>query len=311
MAPHSHDRILALVNRLTARNRFAWAAKIYEDWLNDCRKDAEGICHPMPLNLWRLGRLLREAGDNASAARIFGELAMILAKPGSGPMYLLHRSFDEWARCLEACGSHKSAVETRALGRKLAAQQKRVEHENGDYLRALSPSRLIRPTVSRCTFLLSLDWDFPGDSFVPKIEDGYFTLRERFRLSEPETCWLEFEAKAPAEPDPRYPHVAVGVKFPWCFLESQSRLEVLGVVNDMNLDNSATSSCLELDTGKISVRTRVAFAGFNETTGPSGDIAAAQEEVTINKMLEVFGMASGWFQLLADLNLKMNKDHPR
>jgi hypothetical protein len=306
----SGARIEALVNRLSARKRWVWAARIYGGWLDAQRTDAQWASPPAPSQLWRYGRLLRNAGDNVGATSAFRELALAMAKPETGSVFYLQRSFEEWARCMEVSGSPRSAEKTRALGKRLTLRRARKEQEERGQLQTLAPSRLIRPVASRCTFMLSLEWESESETFSLFVEDGFMTLRERFRFSEVPTVWFEFEAKAPAEPDPRYPHVAVCMKFPWRFVTDGDRLAVLSVVNEMNLNNAATSTSLEPDSGQIAVRARIAYTGLNEGIEPLTDLSAAQEEVTINMTLEVLGMASGWHQQLAKLNAQLNEDLP-
>jgi hypothetical protein len=302
MKPTSHDRIEALVSKLSVRRRWRWAARIYGDWLGAQPADGDGAAFRSPIRLWRYGRLLRDAGDMAGAANVFRELALRMAQE-HGPIFFLHRSFAEWARCLEALGSLKSAHETRALGKRIVAQR---EVDLGEPLKSLQPSRLIRPVASRCTFLLALAWKSTSEAFDLVVEDGFVTLRDQFRPSETSDTWCEFEAKAPAEPEPQYPHVAVCMKFPWRFGRANIA-SALALVNEMNLDNAACSTCLEPDTGQIAVRSRIAFSGFNDGTEPMVDLATAQEEATINMMLEVIGMAGAWEASVAALNLAQSR----
>ena len=309
MKPSVNERILPLINRLSARKRWAWAARIYGGWLDAMRRDVDGVLYPMPLEMWRHGGLLCNAGDYVTAARVFRELATYMARPDSKPVHFLQRSFDEWARCLDACGSHKSAAETRAMGRRLAAKRKRTQDEELGHPHALSPSSLLQPTLSRCSFMLSLEWEMPGETFDPITEGKYLILRERFRFDDPQTAWFEFEAKAPSEPDPSYPHIAVCLTFPWRFVGSDNRLAALSVVNEMNLDNAATSTCLDPSTGQIAVRARLGFTGFHEDCEPYLSLSLAQSEATVNMMLEVLTMAQGWHKQLADLHKTLGHEN--
>lgn len=305
MKPASPERIDALINRLSTRNRWTWAAHIYGNWLQQLEHDAGDGSPPSTIQLWRYGRLLRDAGDNASGADVFRRLATLLAQQGAGPEFLLQRSFDEWARCLDASGLHQSAEETRALGRRAAARRKKESEEDGQRPRILSPSRLVRAVTARITFGLSLEWESLSDSFELFEEEGFLTLRDRFRVGDPPGEWLEFEAKAPAERDARYPHVAVCVKLPRRFAEAGDRQSALVLVNDMNVDNAACSACLEPESGQIAVRSRIGFAGYNEAIEPLGDIAAAQEEATLNLFAEVLGTAISWEKRVAELSTRL------
>ena len=303
--PASSERIDALINRLTTRGRRAWAARIYGNWLEQLRSKAGDSSPPSSLHLWRHGRLLRDAGDNVRAADVFRELAMLVAQKGAGPAFLLQRSFDEWARCLDALGLHQSASETRALGRRAAARTKKEREEDGGQLRTLSPSRLIRPVAARITFIMSLEWASTAETFDLFVEDGLLTLRDRFRAGEPHGTWLEFEAKAPAEREPTYPHVAVCVRFPWCFADAGQVPSVLALVNEMNLANAACSTCFDAESGRIAVRSRIGYAGYNEAVEPLDDIAAAQEEATLNMFAEVLGTATAWDKRVAELSTSL------
>ena len=193
--PASPERIDALINRLTARGRRAWAARIYGNWLEQLRSDAGDGSPRSSIHLWRYGRLLRDASDNIRAAAVFRELAMLVAQKRAGPAFFLQRSFDEWARCLDASGLHQSANETRALGRRAAVRAKKEREENGEQLRTLSPSRLIRPVAAHITFIMSLAWDSTSENFDLFVENGFLTLRDRFRAGEPPGAWLELEAR--------------------------------------------------------------------------------------------------------------------
>jgi hypothetical protein len=303
--PASAERMDALINRLTSRGRVTWAARIYGNWLEQHRRET-GQGSPSPSNhLWRYGRLLRDAGDNVKAADVFRELATLAAQKGAAPTFFLQRSFDEWARCLDASGLHQSAEETRALGKRAAARRKKEREEDGGQLRTLSPSRLVRPVAARITFIMSLEWERTTRNFDLSVENGFLTLRDRFRAGEPPGAWLEFEAKAPAEREPTYPHVAVCVKFPWRFADTDQLQSVLALVNEMNLDDAACSTCFEADSGQIAVRSRIGFAGYNDAVEPLDDIAAAQEEATLNMFAEVLGTATGWEKRVAKLGASL------
>lgn len=301
----SPDRVDALINRLTFRGRRVWAERIYGNWLEQLRSQAGDDSQPSSFHLWRYGRLLRDAGDNIRAAAVFRQLAMLVAHKGAGPAFFLQRSFDEWARCLDASGLHQSASETRALARRAAARTKRESEEDGQQPRTLSPSRLIRPVAARITFMMSLEWDSTSDTFELFVEDGLLTLRERFRAGEPPGDWLEFEAKAPAGSEAAYPYVSVCVKFPWCFADSGQRPSVLELVNEMNLANAACSTSFDVESGQIAVRSRIGYTGYNEAVEPLDDIAAAQEEATLNMFVEVLGMATDWEGRVAELSTRL------
>lgn len=301
--PGSPERIDALINRLSARNRWTWAACIYGNWLEQLSRDTGDSSPPSPIRLWRYGRLLRDAGDNVRATEVFRQLATLVAQKGTGPSFYLKRSFDEWARCLDASGLHQSAAETRAVGRRAVARSKKEREEDGEQLRTLSPSRLIRPAAARITFVMSLEWESTSDTFDLFEEEGSLTLRDRFRAGDPPGAWLAFEANAPAARDPTFPHVTVCVRFPWRFVEAGDRQLAPTLVNEMNVDNEACSTCLEPEGGQIAVRSRIGYAGYNdEAVEPLGDIAAAQEEATLNMFAEVLGTATSWAQRVAELS---------
>jgi hypothetical protein len=181
-----------------------------------------------------------------------------------------------------------------------------VNFRNG-LLRTLAPSRLIRPVAARITFGMSLEWESPSDTFDLFEEDGMLTLRDRFRVGDPPGPWLEFEAKAPAERDPKYPHLAACVRFPWRFAEAGDRQSALALVNDMNADNAACSTCLEPESGRIAVRSRIGYTGYNEAVEPLDDIAAAQEEASLNMFAEVLGTATRWAQRVGELSGRLRR----
>jgi hypothetical protein len=94
------------------------------------------------------------------------------------------------------------------------------------------------------------------------------------------------------------------VKLPWRFAEDADRQAVLTLVNEMNVDNAACSTCLEPDRGQIAVRSRIGFAGYHEAAGPLDDLAAAQEEATLNMFAEVLSTATGWEKQVAELSAR-------
>lgn len=302
--PVSRERINALINCLRARNRFVWAAHIFGKWLEQQRQDASANLDPSWLNSWRYGGLLRDAGDHERAAEVFRELALA-AQAGLTPVFFLKRSFDEWASCLDASGFHRSAQETRELGRRIATRQNREEDEKSDKLKSLPPSRLIEVVAGRISFGLSLEWDDDSDRFNLTVVDDFLTLRSRFRTVDTPGAWLEFEAKAPNEREPSYPHVAVCVRFPWNFSDSGQMELVLAQVNEMNVENAACSTCLEPESGQIAIRSRIGFAGYNDAFEPTSDFAVAQEEATLNMFAEVLGMALGWEKYVAELHTRL------
>jgi hypothetical protein len=302
--PASHERVDALINRLTSRGRLSWAARIYGNWLEQLRGKAGDRSLPSALRQWRYGRLLRDARDYGRAADVFRGLAMQVTKKHE-PAHFMLRSFDEWARCLDALGQYQSANETRTLGRRVAIRLKKEREEDGEQLRTLSPSRLIRPVAARITFTMSLEWDSTSENFDLFVEDGFLTVRDRFRAGEPPGAWLEFEAKAPAEREPTYPHVAVCVRLPWRFADADQLQSVLALVNEMNLDNAACSTSFEAESGQIAIRSRIGFAGYNDAVEPLDDIAAAQEEATLNMFAEVLSTATGWEKRVAEFGTSL------
>jgi pentatricopeptide repeat protein len=296
MKPASPQRVDALINRLTKRNRLPWAARIFGNWLEQLRDEAEEHSKPTLIHhLWRYGRLLSDAGDFIKAEEVFREMVSRQMEVDTGPvLFFLKRSFDEWARCLDALGNHKSAQETRTLGRRLAIRRQKERDEEEGQLRTLLPSRLIGAVAGRITFGMSLEWESQTDTFNLFEEDGFLTLRDRFRQVDGHNPWLELEAKAPAGRDWTHPHVTVCVKFPWHFVNAAQMVLVLARVNEMNLDNSACSTCFEAASGQIAIRSRIGFAGYNDAVEPLNDLAAAQEEGTLNMFAEVLGMAVHW-----------------
>lgn len=296
MKPASPQRIDALLNRLTTRNRLPWAARIFGSWLKQLREGAKENSEPTSIRyLWRYGRLLTDAGDFAKAEEVFREMVSLQMVADTGPVgFFLKRSFDEWARCLDALGNHKSAQETRTLGRRLEIRRQKERDEEEGQLRTLLPSRLISAVAGRITFGMSLEWESETEAFNLFEEDGFLTLRDRFRPFDGHSPWLELEAKAPAGRDWTYPHVAVCVKFPWNFANATQMMPVLARINEMNLNNSSCSTCLEAASGQIAIRSQICFTGYNDTIEPLNDFAAAQEEATLNMFAAVLGMAVHW-----------------
>lgn len=284
----STERMHALINRLAARNRWVRAARLYGHWLDARRRDAGPDATTPAAMMWKYGRLLRQAGDDASAAAVYRDMAMALSHNPSGSLYFLQLSYDEWARCLEAVGMPELATKTRALGRRLVAKKSR---ERGEVFTALQPSRLLCPVTSRLTFGLSLEWEGSSESFDLVRENGLVTLRERFRFGDPPGPWLEFEAMAPAGPNPSYPHVTVCVKLPPRFIGAEALATALELVNRINQEKPACSCCLDTQTGRIALRGRIGFAGYNEAVDPLGDLATAQEEATLNMFVAVVSAA--------------------
>ncbi len=305
MKPASDERIERLINRLTARHRLVWAARIYGHWLEHRYRDANDRSSPTTVQLWRYGRLLRDAGDYASGADVFRRMSTMLSQPGAGPEFLLQRGFDQWAHCLDAMGLHQSAAETHALGRRAASCKQREREEDGQQLRTLSPSRLLVPVASRITFIMSLAWE-SSDRGLNLFEDaGFLTLRDRFRTADNPGGWLHLEAKAPAERNPSYPHVALCVRMPWRFDETAHRQAALDLINAMNFENAACSVCLDPETRQITLRSRIGFAGYNDIMEPLEDTASAQHEATLNMFAEVIGSATRWETRVAELSARL------
>jgi hypothetical protein len=295
MKPVTSQRVDALVNRLTTRKRLVWAARIYGNWIEELRHDAHEDFEPPLHNLWRYGRLLFDIDDYVRAEEVFREMvSRQMSDDSVSAFYFLKRSFDEWARCLDALGNHKSAQETRTLGRSLAIRRQKERDEESGQLRTLLPSRLIGIVAGRITFGLSLEWESATDAFNLFEEDGFLVLRDKFRQVGEGGPWLELEAKAPTGNDWSYPHVEVCVKFPWHFIDARLREPVLVRVNEMNQDNLACSTCLESASGQIAIRSRIGFAGYNDAVEPLNDFNVAQEEATLNMFAEVLGMAVHW-----------------
>lgn len=285
------ERVNKLVERLRERARLRLAARVYQSWMD---RQVDAGMPPWVPRWLRLGRLLRAAGQPAQAVQAIRH-AVAASSNSAG---LLVMSLRNLAECLDEAGAAKSAAQTRELRDRVA----KAYDEHPDTLKALTPAHVLLPATSRCFSMLDLEWKFAGDKLSTTEEDGMTILREQVRLSNASDAWAQFEARAPAGRDCRYPHVGISVRFPWRFSGVNDHKPVLELVNEMNLNNSAVSVCLDLDTGQIAARCRVAFTGCNEGTAIERPVlAGAQVEVTINLMLELLNMLSGWQGRVAEL----------
>lgn len=285
------ERVNKLVERLRERARLRLAARVYQAWMH--RQVDAGTPPGVPRWL-RLGWLLRAAGQPAQAVQAVRH-AVAASGNSAGPLMMSLRNL---AECLDEAGAAKSAAQTRELRDKVA----KAYDEHPDTLKALTPAHVLLPAASRCFSMLDLEWKSAGDKLSTTEEDGMAILREQVRLGNASDAWAQFEARAPAEPDCRYPHVEICLRFPWRFCGVDDQKPVLELVNEMNLNNSAVSVCLELDTGQIAARCRVAFTGSNEGTASERPVlAGAQVEITINLMMELLTTLSGWQARVAEL----------
>ena len=288
MSKEYSERVNAVVEKLQSRDRFGWAARIYGASLERRLADVSRSDPPSHIDWLRYGNLLLEAGDPIKASAAFRRSVQLKLKTDGALGGFVCLAMRRWTKSLEAAGMPKSATEARELlekiGNRLAAEQNAT---------ILAPSRLLAYTVSRCTFSCALRWEDPDERFRPQADGSFLVLRERFRFDDGEGPWLEFEASAPAEEDPHFPHMRISVTFPGRLPETASAV-ALALVNEMNRDNADASTCLDPETGRISVRALISFTGFNETETPDSDLDFAQREMAFNTMLGVFGVVRSW-----------------
>ena len=293
----SPERLQSLVRRLEARQQWDRAARLFGSWLARCEVEPDPEPSRLTWQWMRYGYLLRRASRHVEAATAYRRVIALDLAGSSTSRTLLSFAFKGLADSCEAGGLPLSAKETRELGERVIANM-RVDD---DPLMPLSPARLVRPAASRCTFILSIHWQQAGDSFEVSEEDGLLILRDRMSLSDQQPALLDFELKAPVEADTNYPHIAVRVGLPWRFVQPDHVQAALEVVNAMNNENAACSCCLEAETGQIAVRSRIAFSAWNEVTKALDEVSHAQQEATVNMLLEVIGTADGWSGRVADL----------
>lgn len=285
--------VSALVERLRERKRLGLAARALQTWMT---REAKAGRPPDRHNLMRLGGLLRAAGDPVKAADALRQ-AVHVSMNGNAPDGLLIMILGKLAECLDEAGDRKSAAETRELRDRVC----KAYREHPDTLKTLAPTEVLIPAASRCTFILSMDWESAGETLSTFEEDGFTLIRDRIRLDETSSTWIEFEVKAPADPEPQYPHVEVCARLPSQFAGVVDLQPVLGLVNEINQGNSAVSTCLDARSGQLLLRSRIAFSGFNEGTDELSTLRHAHTEIAINLMLEVLTTASGWAQRVAEL----------
>ena len=298
MKPADSKRIEDLIRRLTDRSRHKWAARIYGSWMARPRNSDSDEASPTALEWHRCGRLQHRAGNVGEAIDAFRKSVLLTMQAGGRPAFLLHAALRQLADSLDIAGEKKSAAQTRTLLQRLAA----TERVDDQPMKTLLPADVITSAVSRCTFIMCIEWETSTNIAQCLIEqDGMVVFCERLRLEGNSDTWFEFEIQAPAGPDPSNPHVAVGITLPWQFSTPQAKQAALEIVNDMNLDNAAISACLEPDTGQMAIRGRIAFAGFHQGTGSLSDFATAQDEVTINLICQIISTASSWQARAGDL----------
>lgn len=243
-----------------------------------------------------LANKLFVAGDMTAAEAAYRSVVEDVLRSSSPSQSAVHIALDRWAACQEALGQHVSAEQTRDLMRSVL---KRLDDEDAPSKR-LDPSRLLQPTASRCAFSYSLifqsagsDWHVSGDGEVRQ-------LRELFKFDDHDQGWLELILKTSANSEANYPHFSCAVAFPWTLGSPEQRVPLLELINAMNVESSATSVCLMPDSGRIEVRARLGFAGFNEAQGSLSDLDWAQGEAALNLTLEVLGTAqTGLSRLVA------------
>ena len=306
MKPADSKRIEDLILRLTQRNKHCWAARIYGGWIARPSSADRGEAPPTALEWIRFGRLLRNAGNVGEAIDAFRKSVLVTMHTGGRPEILLHTALREFADSLDSSGEKKSAAETRTLRERLVAAAKADE----DPFKTLPPADVIAPAVSRCSFIMSIEWESLPHTQQSFEQNGMIIFRDRLRLDGNSDTWFVFEIQAPAGQDPSYPHVAVCIKFPWEFSTPLARQSALEIVNAMNLDNAATSACLEPDTGQVAIRARVAFTGFHQGAGSLADFSTAQFEITVNLVAEIISTASGWQSRVEELCRRIGDSQP-
>ena len=298
------ERVSQLAERLRERRRLALAVRVHTAWMD---RQAEAGSPPGRFEWMRLGRLLRAAGEPAKAAEALRQ-AVNASNSSDGPDGTLILCLGQLATCLDEAGDSKSASETRTLRDRVA----RSLREDPDAMQAIAPAAALLPAVSRCTEMMAIEWQSGIHELSTIEEDGFAVFRDRVRLNNEHRTWAEFEAKAPVDPDCRYPHVELCARFPWWFAGTADLTPALELVNDMNLGNSAVSACLEPDSKQITARCRVAFAGFNQDTAHQRPaLGQVHVEITINLMLELMNTLSGWQERIAKIAQRLGADETR
>ena len=162
---------------------------------------------------------------------------------------------------------------------------------------------LMSNAAARITFAMSLDWNGEASSFNVHAEDNFLVLRESFRAGDSDDPWLQFEAKAPIDLANSTPFIEMCVKFPWSFTDKGKTELVLSKVNEINLENPGSSTCLDHHSGQIAIRSRIGFAGyFSDSDEPKGNRHQMRDEVTLNMYSEVMGVALGWCKRIEDFH---------
>lgn len=280
------ERINALAERLKSKNCHRLAGTVYQAGVNRAREAGQ---EPSSVQWMRLGHLLRSAGDPAAAAAVYRQAAHASMKAGhhNGTLLMLLRNLCE---CCIQTGQPRAARRIRALHDRIAA----ALDDDPDKLLPVNSARVLASAASRCTFMLEIDWQSLAD-LEPVEEDGFTVLRDRVRLGDASAPWLEFEAKVPCEPAPRYPHVTLRAALPWRLACAADRRPVFELVNEINRGNPTVSACLETESGQIVVRGELAFSGFHTAArAEMGIHRHIHEELVINLMLNVLQTASGW-----------------
>jgi len=157
----------------------------------------------------------------------------------------------------------------------------------------MSLSDLITDVISRITFSYSLFWRF-DDSQVKLITDEDTVLfRDKFRFDENRN-WLEIQLSAPADPEPRYPHIDLNIRMPFPVDDLDYDLEALTIANEMNSAGLCCSAMFNFKDRCIHINSNICYSGYQDQAGSENGNSGAQAEATLKWLCAAMELADEW-----------------
>lgn len=104
------------------------------------------------------------------------------------------------------------------------------------------------------------------------------------------------------------PHIEVSVKFPGFSICKETTELILSKVNEMNLDNPGCSTCFDLLSERMSIRSLINFSEyFIDSDDPYGHFARIRVAITINTFAEVISCAMNWRNQISEFYIKIRQ----
>ena len=158
----------------------------------------------------------------------------------------------------------------------------------------MSLSDLITDAICRITFSYSLYWRRENDSQVKlKTIDENVIFSDKFRFDE-NSKWLEIKLSAPAESDPRYPHIDLNIRMPFPIDDPDYDFEALSIVNEMNSSKLGCSALFNFKDRCVHINSNICYSGYQDQADLEKDHSHAQSEATLNWICSSLNLASEW-----------------